>query len=244
MNSIRLTVCISLCAFALVFQTQPCQAEPEHPFSLSVLLGMGYNTISSDNDLHYFFAPTSEVRPNIGYNWALETDFKLSSFFSLVTGLDYEAKKGQYTSETQVQFSGDPAVHDFKSNIDLYYLSIPINFKIGYTFRNQWANIRLGPVISVLMEQENAWYIDNQNAEATGYYYSSDGSTQAVPGVAISGSDLSFLAGAEYGYRLGINGFFVACNYEYGLRNIVTAGPSGQAYNRSIVLFLGYRRFF
>jgi hypothetical protein len=218
--------------------------EPEHPFSLSVLLGMGYNTISSNNDVNYFFAPTSKVEPNIGYNWALETDFKLSSFFSLVTGLDYEAKKGQYTSETQVQFAGDPAVHDFKSNTDLYYLSIPINFKIGYSFGNQWANIRLGPIISLLMEQENAWYIDNQNAEAVGYYYLSDGSTQSVPQVEINGSDLSFLFGGEYGYRFGINGFFAACNYEYGLRNLVESGPSGEAFNRSIVLFIGYRRFF
>jgi len=207
-------------------------------------MGMGYNTISSNNDLQYFFAPTSKVEPNIGYNWALELDYKLSSFFALTTGLRYDANKGQHTTQTQVQFDGDQAFHDFESTTGLDYITIPINFKIGHSFGKHWANIRMGPLIALNVGQRNSWTIDHQTFRSGEYFFDANGNAQWVPEVDIDHFDLSFLFGVEYGYRLGANGVFISCNYENGLRNIVTTGPAGEAFNRSGVLLIGYRRFF
>jgi hypothetical protein len=205
---------------------------------------MGYNTISSDNDLQYFFEPTSKVEPNIGYIWALELDYKLSSFFLLSTGIRYDANKGQHTTEAQVIFDGDASTHDFESATELDYVSIPINFKIGHPFGKHWVNIRMGPLVSFNVGKRISWTIDHQKIQAGESFVDANGNWHSVPEVDIDHMDLSFVVGLEYGYRLGANGFFISCNYENGLRNIVTAGPTGEAFNRSGVLLVGYRRFF
>jgi hypothetical protein len=218
-------------------------ARKERPFSLSVIMGTSLNTISSTDDMHYFFSPTSKSEPNIGYSWALETDFKLADFFSLVTGVHYEAKKGQHTSHALVEFTGDPMAHDFRSVTELTYMTVPINCKIGNVFGNHWVNVRLGPEASIQVEKKNAWYVDNQEM-MPGEISWNGTSYLAVPVINLNKSDISFLCGLEYGYRIGSNGFFLAGNYAWGLRNLVLTGPSGEAYNRSAVFLAGFRRFF
>jgi hypothetical protein len=206
-------------------------------------MGTTLCNIDATDDKRYLFNPAGETHTVPGYDWGVHITIWLSHYLGFTTGVHYQ-KYGAESDVANVRFADEDGVYRLKSRLDVAYLSVPLNLKIGHVFNNRHqVTLNFGPMVSQLAESELTWTVNNDEYDlskvvdpwVTG---------RAYPFVSFEKFNLAFDVGAEYCFKIGSNGIGVSAYAYRSLRNLLKEGPSGEAYLNALHAQFVYRRYF
>lgn len=215
---IRLFKVIVLCCVSLQAYTQ------------GNVLRIGANF--SGMKLKYDIALSDDIQYKTGFFLGAFREFPVSEKISLETGLVLST--AGYKQE--IPQGGPLDFTDIKYRINLYYLNIPINARMGFDLGNRKIYGFLGPYCGV-----GIYGRSKDSHLFRGQPYS--GKTDIRWGNNSDTDDFRrFDFGISAGSEIELGSIRAGISYTFGLANIASKNPIGkEAYNRVITISLGYK---
>lgn len=198
--------------------------------AISGNIGISNSYIESDNLMHYYFNPTSNVEHKTAPSFGINADFFFGKFAGASAGITY-LHLGQTTSKTSVYFDDSQFKHDLETTSLLKYAGPTLVLKGGIQTGRFFALVSGGVMPLYLLDSKVEWKIDGRKV---------DPGTR-TPDVNITWWDVLMSIGVETGFWFGNNGVSIVANYYYGV-NSISSGISGEAFNRAFMFGFKYSR--
>lgn len=199
----------------------------------SIYVGGGFN-LSSTTAIDSLSATKS---PRQGFNIAIGFEQSMTNNISLISGFSMETRGEETKSTTDIGDTTGAVIQVIESNINLFYLQIPLFVQYNIPMGPGKINLFAGPEMGIMLVGK-LQSVDNTSIPSTevalpAVYDTSDLATK----MKVADGGLSI--GIGYEVTLGRSAFFFRPSYYYGLVDYFSEGPKGTLSN--IKALVGYK---
>ena len=199
----------------------------------SVYIGGGLN-ISSTTATDSLSATKT---PRNGFNVAVGFEQSLTDHFSLVSGFSLETRGERTESTTDIGDASGSVISVVESDIDFFYLQIPLFVQYNIPLGPGKINLFAGPEMGILLVGE-LQSVDNTTIPSTGIALPAVHDTVDLAS-RMKLADGGISIGAGYEITFGSSAVFLRPSCYFGLTDYFITGPEGKL--RNIRIAGGYK---